>query len=420
MKKILALFCSALLLLSAAGCQKKSFLPTNTSPEYVFATDVQTYFANDGGKYQLTASEDGYYYINLNGFLHFIDKETLQDIPLCNKPDCIIHENEDAYYSNGAEKEPCNAYVESVLDPPIFYYEGALYLLTMKSEIQGNTVDRRYFLTRISLDGTERRDLWEVTWEEEIKFPHLSSYLFHRGMLYFVVKEQESDSRLHPSFLYAYSMATGDCKLLHQGKLISTLTAYGDQLFFQESSEKALEEASEYMATPFYSYTISTGEVKDYPGVNMFVYSSQGLLLLYPKNEQDGIIKLADYHAENEKVLGEVYNRRILGGNSKWICTTGGIRFERVSDGKELTWEECLTMDSKEYRILHPQTFDILEISSLEPIASIPAPFFRTHNTVVHLNEEQIFAFDARESILYVADLADVGSETFEWKSSAP
>ena len=116
--------CYARYCYSAVPPPAKKASPPEASPEYKFETDCQ-YYNYFAGAYYLAEGEDGYYYEE-NGFLRFIDKNSMESVVLCNKPECL----HDQMNTNIVEElSNCNAYVGAIYDRCLHYYKGNLYAL---------------------------------------------------------------------------------------------------------------------------------------------------------------------------------------------------------------------------------------------------------------------------------------------------
>ncbi len=165
-KVIAAMLCIVSVLSALTACGgKDDNAPGNA---YVPETDYPLMYeaATDG--LFIAECETGYYYL-WGHFIFYADKETMESVPLCNKPDCRHTEETDSekvYY--------CNAYLagRSVL-PFIQYYENEIYT------IEGfNATEKREenCLVKISPDGSKRERLTKV--------PQNAVLAIHRGYLY--------------------------------------------------------------------------------------------------------------------------------------------------------------------------------------------------------------------------------------------
>lgn len=180
-KKICALctLAAGIFLLSACEGDKEK----ETASEYSEQSDYTVA--------QIAESEDGYYVWGMSESLwgdnqiFFLDKETDQFVPLCNKPDCT-HDSEEcnSYYTGmGFAEEGKDGFDAHYLQ----YYEGNLYAV-------GCDVDGYFSLYRIAADGSG-------TWELSTKLYRTDfiagegSYmsptvLIYQGYVYYTDSEQ--------------------------------------------------------------------------------------------------------------------------------------------------------------------------------------------------------------------------------------
>ena len=163
-----------------SGCAKTT--PPDTSPEYKFETDCQYDNAVSSFPYFLAESEDSFFYVDIDGYLHVVDKESNLDAIFCNKPNCL--HKEDFKSKTEDEKKQCDAYAPAADLGGVAYYEGALYLITAERHY-GEPVNTRV-LRRYSLDGTGQKDIWELNFGKGVDTT-FTGYFIHRGKVYFLV-----------------------------------------------------------------------------------------------------------------------------------------------------------------------------------------------------------------------------------------
>ena len=205
MKRIYSIL-FVLLLLCCSSCTVQE------EETYGFETDCQyNYGTGASGRYYLAESEDGYYYRN-KAFLHYIDKETMTDTVLCNKPNCLHDKTEDA---DMQVLRNCNAYVGNSFWEDIFYYKDAIYTVLPYAEVDENTLIRSFVLTQISLDGTKRKSVWDVTYKIDGKVDTPMVSAFHRGKLYFIVSGWNYGN---PTYLFCYDMKTKKVEEIYQSE----------------------------------------------------------------------------------------------------------------------------------------------------------------------------------------------------------
>lgn len=164
-KRIAALILVLAALLTLGACQKGPKEQGEAfNPETDYAhLDEAGYF----GSYVAEAPA-GYYFIS-GYYLYYADKETMEAIPLCNKPDCKHHEE-----TGDSKVYECNAFLgPRGLVPFVQYYEGALYA------VEGVNVAEKKLeknLVRLSMDGTTRQRIKTISDSELLAI--------HRGYLY--------------------------------------------------------------------------------------------------------------------------------------------------------------------------------------------------------------------------------------------
>ncbi len=115
-KRIAALILVLAALLTLGACQKgpkEQGEAFNPETDYAHLDEAGCF-----GSYVAEAPA-GYYFIS-GYYLYYADRETMEAIPLCNKPDCKHHEETD-----DSKVYECNAFLGLV--PYVQYYEGALY-----------------------------------------------------------------------------------------------------------------------------------------------------------------------------------------------------------------------------------------------------------------------------------------------------
>lgn len=226
-KKYVAVFLGFLLILAGCSC-------TNTYPAdnvYHFETDAQIPLYSCGTERSFAESEDGYYFvltINGNHFLFFADKETMEILPLCGKPNCLHYEEPDF-----AKRQLCNSFYYGILyRTSIYYNNGKLYV-----PVGGGPQKDIY---EFSLDGSKRRQLFSLSGTGTG-----TALLFHRGYCYEAVTEYDEEMhtvmrivrysldspRKEPECIFEREaeVAEGESK----GTIVlGDIKAFGNQLYF--------------------------------------------------------------------------------------------------------------------------------------------------------------------------------------------
>lgn len=144
MKKAISLFlifCISTVLLSACSPS----IPT--SDQYVEGYDLQSTFGY-APEFRMCASDDSYYYLAPTGTIYLIDKQTLNCVPFCSKPNCK-HDN-----------AQCTARTRS---QGLWMYQGALYVSEPRENTTTETNElESYTLYKISLDGSNKDEVRHV------------------------------------------------------------------------------------------------------------------------------------------------------------------------------------------------------------------------------------------------------------------
>ena len=241
MKKnfFLLLFFCLVYFLGFTSCKVEE---NDENPSYNFETDCQYYHITAIGSYHIAESPECYYYISEKGYLRAVEKATMKDFILCNKPECLHDKLETEYES---EKYGCNAYVSISGNGCLNYYNGHLYGL-FKHYSPDIGVSSSFVLTRFSLDGTKRKDIWTMDWEDEnIKGYPLSSTI-HRGKFYFILQDVQSSGEIK-SYVFCYDLKTGKNRLLYyEDGHAMNLKILGNTMYLRVERDYLLPELIEY------------------------------------------------------------------------------------------------------------------------------------------------------------------------------
>ena len=157
-------------IVSLCGCNNDATIPT-TNAVFNYSNDFQYYYNSlNGTNLPMTKSEGGYYVFLPNKYLYYIDGESVEATPLCNKVNCLHNDEE------------CNAYFNLFTEPSaemsnvIQFYENSLYAV-VKIEDEFGSVEGNA-LYKVSLDGGTREKL--IDFKDGI-----SHWLIHRGYFYY-------------------------------------------------------------------------------------------------------------------------------------------------------------------------------------------------------------------------------------------
>ena len=244
MKKIAVLLMLCLLFTS---CSSPSSYPTDEA--FHFDTDAQSYAFDQGMNRGMAESETGYYFgMTLKGsrFLFYTDKETMQTVPVCSKPNCLHYAETDQ-----ERRELCNAYFTGIIGGggSLFYYGGKLYIP------EYGTSGREININEFSLDGTVRKTIFELKNEEIVD----CNMLFHRGYFYAMTSTYDEEiNAVLQVWRYSLDQPKKERECLFEytakGAWIQDILAYGNRLFFTVFTEDTKH---------FYRMDIQNGKVEE-------------------------------------------------------------------------------------------------------------------------------------------------------------
>ena len=109
LKKILLILCMLVLFLTACGSDQAEV----ESEEFNLETDFQSeYYDWTTEPHPIVEVENGYYML-VGYYLYYVDKETMEYTPLCNKPNCLHQEETDISILE---------HIIQIIDTPIFIH----------------------------------------------------------------------------------------------------------------------------------------------------------------------------------------------------------------------------------------------------------------------------------------------------------
>ena len=415
-KKMIATALAGVMLLAGVSCKKAT---VNTSPELHFETDNQ-YWLSQGLFTMRAESETGFYYFEDTNpsILYYADKETMQSIPVCNKPNCVAHDN--PREATDAELENCNAYLYTK-NQKLLYYEGALYAVMQEGTMEGNEVLTSFSLVRISLDGTERKVVWEIDPGVPVGYGSLWDFILHRGKFYFTVND----------VLYSYDLDNEKVAEIRKFETLPTLYAMGDHLFVR-SEGNGIDEG-------LFRYTISTGEWKQYPKECVEVFPHHGGMYFYCIQEEP-TVKLwgveTDRNGDNETTVEYEENLVPMALSDKYLMAQKLGTYRLIETGESLTLEEFNELAEKYEgtdvvvdNLVEPvpvSTYEIYDRKTMEVLGSLPKlrtldrPWFSEDRIYFVALDTERCEENYEPCTIYYADLADLGSDAFAWKVVEP
>ncbi len=243
MKKILIILCILVLCLTACGSDKVAV----ESEEFNLETDFQSeYYDLNLDAHPMVEVEDGYYII-VGYYLYYVDKETMEYTPLCNKPNCL-HQKE----TDQMKVMDCNAMVrlDYLMCTSLNYYQQHLYIAAIELLTDENGMpERKYVMDKISLDGGEREII------HEFENP-VDTAIVHRGYIYYSSNFSQIGSDKKTS-VYRVPIEGGAEELVYSAEKdnqISYLRVIGTNLSFTEYDEECEDQVCQY--------NLMNGEVK--------------------------------------------------------------------------------------------------------------------------------------------------------------
>ena len=297
MKRVRMLAATVLLLVGLTACAG------NGPKDYGEAYDPEMDYplmneANLDGTY-IAETESGYYYLN-GDFLYYSDKDTMKPIPLCNKPNCK-HENE----TDDTKVYECNAYIGVWTTLPFLqYYKGSLYTV---EGFDATEKLNKFSLVKISLDGTKREHLLDVTDQ--------CVYGIHRDYLYMakngnkpkIVRVPMDDLNAEPEVIFESQLMRGAFYIKFKGNDL-LINVWGTD------EEDESYHSQLFICNILSGETTQMGESEELQGITTDLYHSTGDNRLiyyksYPMETEDdpitdsNVIYTCDMDGKNEQVF---------------------------------------------------------------------------------------------------------------------
>lgn len=217
---ICLLMVSVFLLLT--GCQTQPQYSSENA--YVAGQDFQYQFYKAAGinlaPLSITETEEGYYFLTQESFLYYADKESMEAVLLCSRPDCL-HDQE----PKEMKRRECNAYFPG--SGTLFFSDGSLYIPCEKATDNISDPTRpRGQVYKVSADGTTRESLFDLYSE--------TCFRFHRGMLYYLDSPPRDAEGTGNKALYRRALAKdSEPEMLTRFRAtqVPEITLYGDNAY---------------------------------------------------------------------------------------------------------------------------------------------------------------------------------------------
>jgi len=235
MKRFILLLISALLLFTTACSSSIPPVEIPTDDAYHPETDNPYYMNQRAAQCSVAQTENGYYFL-LNSMLLYMDEDSQEPIPVCDKPNCLHHES-----TTATAVAECNAFFELNNASSVFYYAGEVYVFHKRfqsgSSFSLKDADR-YQLTLISADGSRRQTVWDLNLTG--KSPMIA--IIHRGYFYLVTQYANEQGK-SVAQLWAYSLHEPgqEPQLLYESderdfthNIVNCMYAYGNLFYLEE------------------------------------------------------------------------------------------------------------------------------------------------------------------------------------------
>lgn len=208
-----------------SGCSSVGQNRYPTDDIYHFETDAQYSCFTANHQRMMAESEEGYYFaftINNLRNMFFIDKETMETLPLCSKPNCIHYEESDI-----ERRSLCQAYFTGTVGGPSLYYKNGKLLIPEYGDKASD-----YNITELALDGSSRKTV--LSMEDATNG---CDFLFHRGYAYAIINRYDEDMNSTMELRrYSLSRPEREPKVLFtmnaETGFMTNLLAYGQRLYF--------------------------------------------------------------------------------------------------------------------------------------------------------------------------------------------
>lgn len=348
-------FLTIMVLLMLTACVKQSQYPADDT--YHFETDFQYTWCHQGMDREFAESEDGYYFqaiVNNRTYLIYIDKQTMQAIPLCGKPNCLHYEETDE-----ERIQLCNALLNDY--GAMFYSDGTLYAVTSSEEAQEHKA-----LYAFAKDGSSRKELFKI--------PQAFSdcLAVHRGNLYVGLNTYSEEVSNQVSILsYDLNHPAKEPETIYQQDFtdathIMDIVCYGNHLYFHIIEASASEPFYEvnlqsHKVQEVFPYGDKEGEYYHYKTViwNNQLITEETRFYDAGRGEREGAVLLADLDGGNVKRGMNIWagpytaDERYL---YRWTMFSGGgplsdqPTFQVYDQNEKLVAQLDLTKELTDYR----------------------------------------------------------------------
>ncbi len=242
MKQIIIILC--LCIMTLTGCTLKE--EVEEGKEFNIETDFQLEYCDMTYEpHPIVEVNDGYY-ILVGYYIYYVDKETMEYTPLCNKANCLHQKETDQMKTTN-----CNAMVRAGVRfyLTLNYYKEHLYvpaIVTVSGE--NGLPESRYVMEKLALDGGNREVIHKF--EKPVEMA-----ITHRGYIYYSSARDSLGSEL--AGVYRVPIDGGKEELLYTAKSkqsqITQLRIINNALVFTEYGDPDID---------LWSYDLTKQELK--------------------------------------------------------------------------------------------------------------------------------------------------------------
>lgn len=367
------------MILCVTACSKQR-------PDVVVTSDLQSdgQFADSAS---VVKTEDGYYYLTQDGSdkLMFYDAQTAKSVVVCNKVNCS-HKDGDA---------SCNACFTSSVNfyygDSLTYYDGSLYMVHNNKSESGIAT---FYLTKVSIDGSQREDVLELCNSTNEMLSILCE--IYNGYIYYTVPDVGSLEEGIATLSRKKLKNSSEEEIVFEYKglfpLIQSIKGFGGHIYFQAVAMSEKEEQNFY--GDLYSYDIATNQTSLLIEASYRAYTFVDDMILY-----DDIDNIKSYNLKTKE--------------EDIFLNEGNIDISY--DGKYIYIDNWLQfLESDDYTNRSIRIFDLN--GSL--IDEIPFP----HSDLCYFGDsEYLFAEISeytdsnRNIILNMFDKSQIGTGKYEW-----
>lgn len=362
--------------------------------------DYKYMYAESNSIQALTASSDGYYFIN-GLYLYFCDYETMESVVLCNKPNCL-HDKE----LDEKKKYNCNGFLITDGDSKLITtYDNYLYCYI---DIDFQKDNWQPEIIKISLDGSKRETVC-------ILEPNITSIALHRGKLYYATSVCSDDDQELQEGIYEYALKEYDVFKksaepieIVSGKevmaVIHDITPVGNKVRYTKYAEE-----DNIIAGKEFVYDIDDKSVNQIAeDINLKYVGpltiSEGDYIFTPISINNGNIEYSDY----------IYKNNIETGISEKLFKREFSDLTHYSDDSYIYVDNILSIeDGNQNRVI--TIYD----KEGNKVDSIDTPCNGIYNSFISGDEKYMFLRGRNEEKAYIryADKSKIGTGNLQWQT---